>query len=194
MKLQILTCATKVLVLTPSNPQLTLLQQYLFNLARYDQDYDVRDRGRYLAALVRGITADQADEEPEMGGVILRREQIKLVLFGQRSTRAAQKAIVAGYEIGTLSAVLNRKVLGYEALPEWTDDPTDGHLRESEVRVCLQTSGTFEDRAVLQEAVCRSGCASGGIKESMTRREPEEAHDNIKCEGMLQEMGRQEAA
>jgi hypothetical protein len=121
-----------VLVLSPLNSQLTLLHQYLFTLARYDKDYDVRDRARYLAALTRGITAE---EETDMGGVVLRREQIKLVLFVKAVV--ARKNVEMAYEVGTLSAVLNRKVLGYEALPEWTDDPTDGNLRESEVCLLL---------------------------------------------------------
>lgn len=65
--------------------------------------------------------------------MILRREQIKLVLFVKAA--AVQRTAGTTYEVGTLSAVLARKVLGYEALPEWTDDPTDGNLRESEVRI-----------------------------------------------------------
>ena len=64
-----------------------------------------------------------------MGGVILRRERVKLVLFGQKAVGKVQTATGTVYEVGTLSAVLDRRLLGYEALPPWTDDPTDAHLR-----------------------------------------------------------------
>lgn len=132
--MQILTCAAKVVVLT-TNQQLALLQQYLFSIARYDRDYDVRDRGRYLSALLRGVSALPSDEE-DMGGVVLRREQVKLVLLGQRDGAAvANKAET--YDVGTLSALLKRRLLGYEALPDWTDDPTDSGLRDSQVSTCL---------------------------------------------------------
>jgi hypothetical protein len=73
--------------------------------------------------------------------VILRREQIKLVLFVKAA--AVQRTAGTTYEVGTLSAVLARKVLGYEALPEWTDDPTDGNLRESEVRIPYSGTSTL---------------------------------------------------
>jgi AP-3 complex subunit beta len=76
------------------------MSAYLFTLARYDQDYDVRDRGRFLHALLRGVRSEKIaakavdgededegrkeEEEEDLGGVVLRREQVKVVLLGQR--------------------------------------------------------------------------------------------------------------
>lgn len=52
-------------------------------LARYDADFDVRDRSRFLHALLRGLRQTGEDEEEEdTGGVVLRREQVKLVMLG----------------------------------------------------------------------------------------------------------------
>lgn len=46
MKLQVLNLAVKLYI---TNPEQTLiLCQYVFNLARYDQNYDIRDRVRLL--------------------------------------------------------------------------------------------------------------------------------------------------
>lgn len=149
-KLQILTLATKLLVLSPNTPLLNQLSQYLFTLARYDQDYDTRDRARFLNALLRGVRDDKMskaaedddksggtvaeDEVTDMGGVVLRREQVKVVLLSQRSY-ADEKAIRVGdeYTVGSMSRLIGRKLAGYEALPEWTDDPTDPSLRDSEL-------------------------------------------------------------
>ena len=50
VKLQILNLAAK-LVITNSK-QTKLLCQYVFNLAKYDQNYDIRDRSRFLRQLV----------------------------------------------------------------------------------------------------------------------------------------------
>lgn len=74
------------------------MTKYLFGLARYDADYDVRDRGRFLYALLRGVRADkntaangaiasgeaddhEEEDEEDLGGVVLRREQVKVVLL-----------------------------------------------------------------------------------------------------------------
>ena len=50
VKLQILNLAAK-LCLTNSK-QTKLLCQYVFNLAKYDQNYDIRDRARFLRQLI----------------------------------------------------------------------------------------------------------------------------------------------
>ena len=97
VKLQVITLAAKLLVLAPTDRTLGLLARYAFSLARYDLNYDVRDRARMLHALLSGIvpslrlegtngSEDGADEDQEdahgaRGGVVLRREQIRVVLF-----------------------------------------------------------------------------------------------------------------
>ena len=127
VKLQVLTLASKLQVLLTSphpttNPTttITLLTRYIFSLARYDVNYDVRDRARMLGSLLAGISPslrlylngnsnsssntdnddedkegdEEGDEEGEgqsnnrayrRGGVVLRREQVRLVLFEGKS-------------------------------------------------------------------------------------------------------------
>jgi AP-3 complex subunit beta len=61
----------------------------VFTLARYDTNLDVRDRGRMLSSLLAGVEGgvfkgtedDESGELDQRGGVILRKEQVKLVLF-----------------------------------------------------------------------------------------------------------------
>jgi AP-3 complex subunit beta len=50
VKLQILNLAAKLYV--TNQKQVTLLVQYVFNLAKYDQNYDIRDRSRFLRTLI----------------------------------------------------------------------------------------------------------------------------------------------
>lgn len=129
-------------------PQLVQMTQYLLNVARYDADYDVRDRSRFFSGLLRGIkpakpashdddaangeqSAPEDTDEEEMAGVVLRREQIRVVLLGQRVVDDESRS-ASDYEVGTLSRQLGRRLAGYEPLPDWTDDPTDPSLREVE--------------------------------------------------------------
>lgn len=148
-KLQILTLATKILVITQSNPKLELLAQYLFMLARYDADYDVRDRARFLSALLRGVREEkpvngnsansplvEEKHEQDTGGVVLRREQVKLAVLGRSQPKDVE--VVKGgksreFEIASTSRIAGKKLKGYEALPDWTDDPTDSSLRDSDL-------------------------------------------------------------
>lgn len=90
VKLQIVTLAAKLQLLSPENHTLTLLTRYIFSLSKYDPNYDVRDRARMLSSLLAGavpglsLLNGTADEESGRGGrteVVLRREQAKLVLF-----------------------------------------------------------------------------------------------------------------
>lgn len=96
VKLQILTMATKIFVLCPHSTPIDLITKYLFQLARYDQDWDVRDRARFLKALIRGIkplsnldveqSNMEEDDEQDTGGVTLRREQVHVVLYGGKKS------------------------------------------------------------------------------------------------------------
>ncbi|WWC87906.1 uncharacterized protein L201_002806 [Kwoniella dendrophila CBS 6074] len=145
-KLQILTLATKLLVLSPSSNQLKLLSTYLFSLARYDLNYDVRDRARFVYALLKGVrdenastmngdeTKEEEEEEEDRGGVILRREQVKVVILGKREIgdSVTEKRVGDEYQVGSMSRIAGKRLNGYEEIPDWTDDPTDSSLRDSE--------------------------------------------------------------
>ena len=50
MKLQVLNLAAKLCITNPK--QTKLLCQYVLNLAKYDQNYDIRDRSRFLRQLI----------------------------------------------------------------------------------------------------------------------------------------------
>jgi AP-3 complex subunit beta len=86
VKLQIITLAAKLLVLCPTDRTLALISGYVFSLAKYDLNYDVRDRARMITSLLSGlglsdVVMPRDSEKDDMGGVVLRREQVRVVLF-----------------------------------------------------------------------------------------------------------------
>lgn len=76
-----------------------LLGRYALTLARYDQDYDVRDRARLVVLLLVGVVPNVLGEEEhdkgEDGGVILRKEQVKMVLFEHKAP-AKEPSVLEG--------------------------------------------------------------------------------------------------
>ena len=86
VKLQVVTLAAKLFVLNSVDGRLGMLCRYVFSLARYDLNYDVRDRGRILSGMLAGIGLQMNGvSEEELSGVVLRREQVKVVLFEGKS-------------------------------------------------------------------------------------------------------------
>lgn len=86
MRLQIVTLAAKLLVLSPGDATLSVLSRYVFSLARYDNNYDVRDRAKMISSLLAGISPSLVDgSQEERSGVVLRKEQVHVVLFDGKS-------------------------------------------------------------------------------------------------------------
>jgi len=114
VKLQVITLAAKLYILVLAgdggsggsgsgsgsgngnwSKRIGMLCVYVLSQARYDLDWDVRDRGRMVGGLIAGIAGGEGagivnggggsayDEvtRAERTGVVLRREQVKVVLF-----------------------------------------------------------------------------------------------------------------
>ncbi len=101
VKLQVVTLAAKLFVLCPVDQTLGLLNQYIFLLARYDANYDVRDRARMLSSLLSGINSSipvtsSIDTPAEREGVVLRREQVRMVLFEGKAGIIDAEPVVTG--------------------------------------------------------------------------------------------------
>jgi len=139
VKLQIVTLAAKLLMLCPSDRTLGLLTRYVFSLARYDFNFDVRDRGRMLGSLLNGVTTvlhgeDEDSGHEDQGGVVLRREQVKLVLFEGKS-EVAEEPIHAEDEravFGSLEAITGKGMIGNHYLPDWLEEGVESSLRDAE--------------------------------------------------------------
>ncbi|KAG2750562.1 hypothetical protein P692DRAFT_20730249 [Suillus brevipes Sb2] len=145
VKLQTLTLAAKLVLLAPTHRTLLLLAQHVLTLARYDEDWDVRDRARMLRALLIGAVAGVMGNDDDEGrpGVVLRREQVTRVLF-EGKTGTIEEELVAGEyarPLGTLSLVMESESLHLHDgdsnetvidLPEWLEQGIDPALRDSD--------------------------------------------------------------
>ncbi|KAI0806028.1 adaptin N terminal region-domain-containing protein [Irpex lacteus] len=145
VKLQIVTLAAKLLVLCPSDRTLGLLTRYVLSLARYDLNFDVRDRARMLGSLLNGVTTllrseDEEVEYEDQGGVVLRREQVKLVLFEgkatllhfQTSTNNVTRVDDERVLLGSLGAITGKDMAGDVFLPDWLEQGVEPSLRDTE--------------------------------------------------------------
>jgi len=135
VKLQAITLAAKLLVLSPSHATLTQLGKYVFALARYDRNYDVRDRGRMLQQLLAGVVPGiGAADARDVGGVVLRRAQVRIVLFEGKESAMLEHAHADSRErLGTLGLVLGRDMPPAHAriLPDWLEHGVESTLRDS---------------------------------------------------------------
>ncbi|KAI0701216.1 adaptin N terminal region-domain-containing protein [Cytidiella melzeri] len=139
VKLQTVTLAAKMLVLCPSDRTLGLLTRYVLSLARYDPNFDVRDRGRMLGSLLNGVTTllrgeDEDSGQEDQGGVVLRREQVKLVLFEGKSGISEEPQHTGDERavLGSLGAITGKDMAGDVFLPDWLEQGVEPSLRSSE--------------------------------------------------------------
>lgn len=125
MKLQVLNLAVK-LYLTNAE-QTELLCQYLFSLARYDENYDIRDRARFLKPFVF-----PTNEKP----TILSRNAKKIFLAPKPAPLLESKYKGREqFQLGSLSHYLNIKANGYHDLPPFPKKAPDSSVRGVEISV-----------------------------------------------------------
>ncbi|KAJ3742155.1 adaptin N terminal region-domain-containing protein [Lentinula detonsa] len=138
VKLQIITLAAKLLVLSPADQTLALLNRYVFSLARYDLNFDVRDRARMLSSLLAGITSTSLTSDDgttpleERGGVVLRSEQVKVILFnGKANITNDERTENSNVTVGSLGIITGRSALNDTILPDWLEEGVESALRDS---------------------------------------------------------------
>lgn len=152
VKLQALNLAVK-LYLTNAE-QTALLCQYIFNLAKYDQNYDIRDRARFL----RQFIFPESDKE-----TILSRNAKKIFLATKPAPALVSKHCGREqYQLGSLSHLLNMRVNGYQDLPAYPEVAPDPTLRNVELPTQEQASRRDEPLLMQDEKVSRG--SKGGSK------------------------------
>ncbi|KAM4810416.1 AP-3 complex subunit beta-1 [Rhinophrynus dorsalis] len=122
VKLQILNLAAK-LYLTNSK-QTKLLTQYILNLGKYDQNYDIRDRTRFVKQLI--VPNEKSGALSKYARRIFLAQKPAPVLESPFKDRDR-------FQLGTLSHTLNAKASGYLELSDWPDVAPDASVRNVEV-------------------------------------------------------------
>ncbi|KFO80846.1 AP-3 complex subunit beta-2 [Cuculus canorus] len=122
VKLQVINLAAK-LYLTNSK-QSKLLTQYVLNLAKYDQNYDIRDRARFIRQLI---------VPTEKSGAL--NKYAKKLFLAQKPAPILESSFKDRdhFQLGSLSHLLNTKAVGYQELPDWPDEAPDPSVRNVEV-------------------------------------------------------------
>uniref|UniRef100_A0A3B1JYN7 Adaptor related protein complex 3 subunit beta 1 n=1 Tax=Astyanax mexicanus TaxID=7994 RepID=A0A3B1JYN7_ASTMX len=122
VKLQTVNLAAK-LYLTNSKQQTKLLTQYILNLGKYDQSYDIRDRTRFIRQLI---------VPNEKSGALSK--FARRILLAPKPAPVLQSAFKRDrFQLGTLSHTLNSKATGYLELSDWPDVAPDQSVRNVEV-------------------------------------------------------------
>ncbi|XP_061533864.1 AP-3 complex subunit beta-2 isoform X13 [Phycodurus eques] len=121
VKLQILNLAAK-LYLTNSK-QTKLLTQYVLNLAKYDQNYDIRDRARFIRQLI---------VPTEKSGALSKYAKKLFLALKPAPVLESPFKDRDHFQLGSLSHLLNAKTGGYQELPDWPEAAPDPSVRNVE--------------------------------------------------------------
>ncbi|XP_037981110.1 AP-3 complex subunit beta-1 isoform X3 [Motacilla alba alba] len=122
VKLQILNLGAK-LYLTNSK-QTKLLTQYVLNLGKYDQSYDIRDRTRFIRQLI---------VPNEKSGALSK--YAKKIFLAQKPAPLLESPFKDRdhFQLGTLSHTLNNRATGYLELSDWPEVAPDPSVRNVNV-------------------------------------------------------------
>ncbi|KAM4733419.1 AP-3 complex subunit beta-2 isoform 2-T2 [Anableps anableps] len=132
VKLQILNLAAK-LYLTNSK-QTKLLTQYVLNLAKYDQNYDIRDRARFIRQLI---------VPTEKSGALSKYAKKLFLALKPAPVLESPFKDRDHFQLGSLSHLLNAKAGGYQELPDWPETAPDPSVRNVEVFALLERVTTL---------------------------------------------------
>ncbi|XP_054882221.1 AP-3 complex subunit beta-2 isoform X2 [Poeciliopsis prolifica] len=132
VKLQILNLAAK-LYLTNSK-QTKLLTQYVLNLAKYDQNYDIRDRARFIRQLI---------VPTEKSGALSKYAKKLFLALKPAPVLESPFKDRDHFQLGSLSHLLNAKAGGYQELPDWPESAPDPSVRNVEVFALLERVTTL---------------------------------------------------
>uniref|UniRef100_A0A673B5Q7 AP-3 complex subunit beta n=1 Tax=Sphaeramia orbicularis TaxID=375764 RepID=A0A673B5Q7_9TELE len=138
VKLQTVNLAAK-LYLTNSK-QTKLLTQYILNLGKYDQNYDIRDRTRFIRQLI---------VPNEKSGAL--NKYARRILLAPKPAPVLESAFKDRdrFQLGTLSHSLNIKATGYQELSDWPAVAPDQSVRNVEV---IEPSGSESDEESSEES------------------------------------------
>ncbi|XP_016322199.1 AP-3 complex subunit beta-2-like [Sinocyclocheilus anshuiensis] len=114
--------------------QTKLLTQYVLNLAKYDQNYDIRDRARFIRQLI--VPTDKSGALSKYAKKLFLALKPAPVLESQFKDRDH-------FQLGSLSHLLNAKAGGYQELPDWPESAPDPSVRNVEVIRLLERVTTL---------------------------------------------------
>jgi len=122
VKLQIVNLSVKMYLTNPA--QTKLISQYVFNLAKFDQNYDLRDRARFIKAILF--------PQGEPGKISKHAKKIFLAPKPP-PTIESKFANRDEFQLGSLSHFINARAAEYQDLPSFPAVAPDPSVRTVEV-------------------------------------------------------------
>ncbi|KFO12225.1 AP-3 complex subunit beta-2, partial [Balearica regulorum gibbericeps] len=172
VKLQVINLAAK-LYLTNSK-QSKLLTQYVLNLAKYDQNYDIRDRARFIRQLI---------VPTEKSGAL--NKYAKKLFLAQKPAPILESSFKDRdhFQLGSLSHLLNAKAVGYQELPDWPDEAPDPSVRNVEVPEWTKCTSREKRKEKVEKPFYSDSEGESGPTESADSVKPEEEEEEEEEEG-----------
>uniref|UniRef100_A0A4W6C5V3 AP-3 complex subunit beta n=1 Tax=Lates calcarifer TaxID=8187 RepID=A0A4W6C5V3_LATCA len=163
VKLQIINLAAK-LYLTNSK-QTKLLTQYVLNLAKYDQNYDIRDRARFIRQLI---------VPTEKSGALSKYAKKLFLALKPAPVLESPFKDRDHFQLGSLSHLLNAKAGGYQELPDWPEaapDPLRAQRGGEGVCACSGNSNIQRHRGPLGSPGAPKDGGEQGFEQSSEEEE-----------------------
>ncbi|KAM6289530.1 AP-3 complex subunit beta-1 [Aegotheles albertisi] len=185
VKLQILNLGAK-LYLTNSK-QTKLLTQYVLNLGKYDQSYDIRDRTRFIRQLI---------VPNEKSGALSK--YAKKIFLAQKPAPLLESPFKDRdhFQLGTLTHTLNSRATGYLELSDWPEVAPDPSVRNVDVAESTKEwtgilsktkkekpTEKFYSESEEEEDESDSTSASESESDSKSEKEDQEKHSSDESSG-----------
>jgi len=120
VKNQILNLGAKLMIKNPE--QTALIVQYILNLAKFDANYDIRDKAR----MMRHILMNTGEKLPSLNS------HAKALYITVKPAPVIPLNTNARFMVGSLAQVINQTTPGYIALSDWQDTVQNSELRKVE--------------------------------------------------------------
>jgi AP-3 complex subunit beta len=139
-KTQIVNFAIKLALRLPDDENVQSLMTYILEMSRYDIDTDIRDRSRFMTALM-GLAPSA--EEGSTASVVLDEDALEELAEHSRGIMLAPKLPpitllgsvdiegLPNFNLGSLSSLVGHYVSGYEPLSSWPAHQPDANVRDA---------------------------------------------------------------
>ena len=151
VKQQVVNLAVKLYLTNPG--QTSLLAQYVFNLAKFDQNYDLRDRVRFIRAILF--------PKGEPGKIS---KHVKKIFLATKPAPKIESKFANRdeFQLGSLSHFINARAAGYQDLPSHPEVAPDPGVRL--VEVPKPPENTWKKSDSKEKSVGSKAAGSGGKK------------------------------
>ncbi len=143
-KMQILNLAVKIALRRPADESVQALARYVLEMCRYDADVDLRDRSRFMTAML-GLAMSSEESEDKSAATPIAVEHEALAELAEHSSGVMLSAKLPpvtllgsvdvdglpSFNLGSLSSTVGYAVPGYQRIPQWVSDPPSHSLRDA---------------------------------------------------------------